>query len=61
VAITFAEVARARAGEFAAHRPARMMDLVETEQMIEQAHVPVGGAARADAPARAVLRARRWS
>ena len=45
-----AEIGRQLGGEgVAAFRPARMhADLVEIEQMVEQPHVPIGGAARAD-------------
>ena len=45
-----AEIGRQLCGEcVAAFRPARMhADLVEVEEMVEQPHVPVGGAARPD-------------
>ena len=45
-----AEIARQLGGEFVAALLAARVhaDLVEPEQLVEQAHVPIGGAARAD-------------
>ena len=56
----FAEIAGEARGEgVAAFRPARMhADLGKVEQMVEQAHIPVGGAARADMAEHARILAR---